>query len=54
MKKKLKKYAVQTRTILRWEKKQAYSNYKKGVAVGLVLGSLGVGVIYFLMVYLFA
>ena len=42
------KYAPQTRSILRWERKQAIDR----MSIGIIIGSAGVAVIYFLLIWL--
>jgi hypothetical protein len=35
-------YAPQTKTILGWERKQAWKNIKKGIPLGIVIGAVAV------------
>jgi hypothetical protein len=50
--KNIKKYASQTKNIMRWERKQKKANEKIGFAWGMIAGSLSVGVIYFLLLWM--
>jgi hypothetical protein len=55
-----KKYAAQTRNLMKWERQQAHANYLKGFYKGIkveapvyiAIGAIGVGVIYALLVWL--
>ena len=42
------RFAPQTRNIMKWEHKQAARN----IAKGIIIGSVGVGVIYFVLVWM--
>jgi hypothetical protein len=44
------KYVKQTRNLMKWEKFQADESYRKGVAVGLILGALTVAILVIVLI----
>jgi hypothetical protein len=48
--KKASKRFPRAKNLLRWEQAQAYGNYKRGVAVGLILGAALVAILTIILI----